>query len=125
MGAWVVRCHHLEIQRVIAAVDVVLDACVRELNVALFVAREVLFASPVPDLVTGQRARLGSAEGVVLAGSAWICPSIKLPVLRRPPRLRVVVGFQKPGKQYTNNGAMTVATAMRMAGMERFGPGIP
>jgi hypothetical protein len=34
--------HDLDVERVIAAVDVVLDAHVRELNVALVVTRQVL-----------------------------------------------------------------------------------
>jgi hypothetical protein len=51
MSASIVRRHHFEIERVIAAVDVVLDARVRELHVTPFVAREVVFASPVPNLV--------------------------------------------------------------------------
>jgi hypothetical protein len=45
------RRHHLDIECVIATVDVVLNALVWELDVALVVARQVVLPRPGPDLV--------------------------------------------------------------------------
>ena len=50
MRTSVVRRHDLDVERVIAAVDVVLDAHVWELDVALLVARQVVVARSLLDL---------------------------------------------------------------------------
>jgi hypothetical protein len=57
-----VRRHNLDVERVIAAVDVVLEAHVRELDVALVVARKVVLPCPVLNL---QRIAVGPAIAVV------------------------------------------------------------
>lgn len=69
MGASVVRRHHLDVERVIASIDVVLDADVRELDVALVVAGKVVLPCPVLDL---QRIAIGSAIAVVTIAIALL-----------------------------------------------------
>jgi hypothetical protein len=56
-----VRRHHLDVKRVVAAVDVVLDANVRELEVPLVVTRQVVLSCPALDL---QRVAVGPAIAV-------------------------------------------------------------
>ena len=51
MCASIVRRHHLDVECVIAAVDVVLDADVRELHLTPAIARQVVLQGPGPDLV--------------------------------------------------------------------------
>ena len=51
MRASIVRCEHLDIQRVVPAIEIVLNPGIRELDVALLVAWEVVFACPCADLV--------------------------------------------------------------------------
>ena len=58
MGASVVRRHDLDVERVIASIHVVLDADVRELDVAPVVAGQVVLPCPVLDF---QRIAIGSA----------------------------------------------------------------
>jgi hypothetical protein len=57
-----VRRHDLDVERVIASIDVVLDADVRELDVAAIVAGKVVFPCPVLDL---ERCAVWPAVGVV------------------------------------------------------------
>jgi hypothetical protein len=76
MGVSVVRRHHLEIQRVIAGVDVVLDSHVRELDVALVVARQVVLSCPILDL---QRVAVRSAVAVVAIAIALLA---RTPIVR-------------------------------------------
>ncbi len=69
MGTSVVRRHDLDVDRVIASMDVVLDADVRELDVTLVVARKVVISCPVLDL---QRIAIGSAVAVVTIAIALL-----------------------------------------------------
>jgi hypothetical protein len=69
VGAPVVRRHDLDVECVIASVDVVLDADVRELDVALVVARQVVLPGPVLNL---QRVAIGSAVAVVTIAIALL-----------------------------------------------------
>ncbi len=50
VGAPVVRRHDLDVERLVASVDVVLDAHVRELDVPLVVTRQVVLVRPGLDL---------------------------------------------------------------------------
>jgi len=69
VGASVVRRHDLDIERVIAPIDVVLDAHVWELDVPLVVARQVVLPGPVLNL---QRVTVGSAIAVVTIAIALL-----------------------------------------------------
>ena len=60
--ASIVRRHDLDVERVVAAVDVVLDPDVGELHVPLVVTRQVVLARPALDL---QRVAVGPAVAVV------------------------------------------------------------
>jgi hypothetical protein len=51
MRASIVRRHHLDVERVIAAVDVVLDPDVWELHVPLVIARQVVLDGPRSNLL--------------------------------------------------------------------------
>ena len=63
------RRHDLDVERVIACIDVVLDADVRKLDVPLVVARQVVLARPLLDL---QRIAVGSAIAVVTIAIALL-----------------------------------------------------
>jgi hypothetical protein len=65
----VVRRHDLDVERVIASIDVVLDADVRELDVAAIVAGKVVFPCPVLDL---ERCAVWPAVGVVATAIAFL-----------------------------------------------------
>ena len=67
--ASIVRRHHLDIERAIATVDVVLNAHVWELDVALVVARQVMLPGPVLDL---QRVAVRPAIAVVTIAIALL-----------------------------------------------------
>jgi hypothetical protein len=69
VGASIVRCHDLDVKRVTASIDVVLDAHVRELDVALVVARKVVLPRPVLNL---QRIAVGPAIAVVAIAIALL-----------------------------------------------------
>jgi hypothetical protein len=62
VGASIVRRHDLDVQRVVASIDVVLDAHVGKLDVSLVVARQVVLSRPVLDL---ERIAVGPAIAVV------------------------------------------------------------
>ena len=62
MRASIVRRHNLDVERVIASIDVVLDAHVRKLDVPPVVAGKVALPCPVLDL---QRIAIGSAIAAV------------------------------------------------------------
>ena len=62
MRASIVRRHDLDVERVVAAVDVVLDPHVGELDVPLVVTRQVVLPRPGLDL---QRVAVGPAIAVV------------------------------------------------------------
>jgi hypothetical protein len=59
--------HHLHVERVFTAVDVVLDAHVGELDVALLVTGEVVLTRPIDDLV---QAAVWAAVAVVAVAIA-------------------------------------------------------
>ena len=69
VGASVVRRHHLDVERVIAAIDVVLDPDVWELDMPLVVARQVVLPRPVLDL---QRIAVRPAVAVVAVSIALL-----------------------------------------------------
>ena len=69
VGASVVRRHDLDVERVIASIDVVLDADVRELDVAPVVAGKVVLPCPVLDL---QRIAIGSTVAIVTIAIALL-----------------------------------------------------
>jgi hypothetical protein len=64
-----VRRHDLDVERVITPIDVVLDAHVRELDVAPIVAGKVVLPCPILDL---QRSAIGSAIAVVTIAIALL-----------------------------------------------------
>ena len=51
MSASIMRRHHLDVERAIATVDVVLNPDVWELHMSLVVARQVVLQGPGSDLV--------------------------------------------------------------------------
>ena len=69
MRTSIVRRHHLDVERVIATIDVVLDPHVRELDVALVVARQVVLPRPILDL---QRIAVRPAIAVVTIAIALL-----------------------------------------------------
>jgi hypothetical protein len=69
MGTAIVRRHDLDVERVLTAVDVVLDAHVGELDVAMVVTRQVVLSCPVLNL---QRIAIGSAIAVVTIAVALL-----------------------------------------------------
>ena len=69
VGASVVRRHDLDVERVIASIDVVLNPHVRELHVPLVVARQFVLPGPVLNL---QRVTVGSAIAVVTIAIALL-----------------------------------------------------
>jgi hypothetical protein len=70
-----VRRHDLDVERVIASIDVVLDAHVRELHVPLVVARQVVLSRPVLDL---QWIAIGSPIAVVTIAIALLQELLRL-----------------------------------------------
>ena len=63
------RRHDLDVERVVASIDVVLDAHVRELDVPLVVARQLVLPRPVLDL---QRIAVRPAIAVVTIAIAFL-----------------------------------------------------